>query len=186
MKFSTAYRISITLAIVMMTTLGCATFVSVQPGKAILASPVDFLDRSRLGFPIGIEESAAKDNVSLDITGISALNKDIAFVYGLSSVGSVLLRSEAAAEYIYTWITVDGGRTWKQGDRRFVSLQEIKKQSQPIFDRATGQDGSQWECDADTDPERIIIKRKLQSNPSSTTIALQRYWAYKHEKIVPR
>jgi hypothetical protein len=63
---------------------------------------VNFLNRKGLNFPIGVESTATNSGVSLYPLGISALNHNVAFLYGLSDVGSILLR------------TRDGGKRWQE------------------------------------------------------------------------
>jgi hypothetical protein len=61
--------------------------------------------RSTVNFqarPVGGLRNSIGDEISLDIAGVSAVSKNVAFLYGLSSVGSVILRTQ------------DGGRHWQE------------------------------------------------------------------------
>jgi hypothetical protein len=44
--------------------------------------------------PLDMLRNSIGDEVSLDIAGISAIDKNIAFLYGRSSLGSLLLRTQ--------------------------------------------------------------------------------------------
>lgn len=266
---------------IVMLLAGLGSPATTQLRKSIPVSSVIFLDRSNRSFPNSVEEGAIKNRISLDIIGICALDKNVAFLYGLSSVGSVLLRtkdgglqwqevmqsdsrsrvrwvgfadaktgwalvedywgesggpialylttdtgktwkqlsivptitrywsfvniqlfdakkgqidildgqdSEAETEYVFTWTTVDGGRTWQETNRRYLFSDVIKDMQlqEPKLDRFTGKDGSQWEYDDRSDPEKIIVKRRLSDNQPLTAVAIQKYWDYKNKRIVPR
>ncbi len=265
---------------IVMLLAGFGSTATTQLPTSIPVSSVIFLDRSGLSFPNGVEDDAIKNRISLDIIGICSLDKNVAFLYGLSSVGSVLLRtedgglqwqevmqsdprsqvrwvgfadaktgwalvedywgeaggpialylttdtgktwkplsivptitrywsfvniqlfdaqkgqidlldgqdSEALSEYVFTWTTVDGGRTWQETNRRYVSQDAIKDMQLPHkLDRSAGKDGSQWEYDDRSDPEKIIVKRRLSANQPLTSVAIQKYWDYKNKRIVPR
>jgi hypothetical protein len=68
----------------------------------ISSTTVRFLNRQGKEFAVGVESKATQKGVSLNPLGISALNQNIAFIYGLSTVGSILLRTE------------DGGKNWQE------------------------------------------------------------------------
>lgn len=274
------YKQAIATVIVMLLA-GLNSPATTQLPTSIPVSSVMFLDRSNLSFPNSVEDDAIKNRISLDIIGICAIDKNVAFLYGLSSVGSVLLKtedgglqwreshtsdprsrvrwvgfadgktgwalvedywgeaggpialylttdtgktwkplsivptitrywsfvniqlfdakkgqidlldgqdSESPIEYLFTWTTLDGGRTWQQTNRRYLSPDAIKDMplQQPKLDRFTDKDGSQWEYDDRSDPEKIIVKRRLSDNQPLTAVAIQKYWDYKNKRIVPR
>jgi hypothetical protein len=68
----------------------------------ISPTTVRFLIRQGKESAVGVESEATQKGVSLYPLGISALNQNIAFVYGLSNVGSILLRTE------------DWGKNWQE------------------------------------------------------------------------
>ena len=268
-------------AMIVMLLAGFGNTATTQLPKSISASSVIFLDRYNLSFPNGVEDNAIKNSISLDIVGICAFDKNVVFLYGLSSVGSVLLRTEdggrqwqevmpsdprsrvrwvgfadaktgwalvedywgeaggpialyltidtgktwkqlsivptitrywsfvniqlfdakkgqidildgkdsdALIEYVFTWITVDGGRTWQEANRRYLTPDAIADMQfqQPKLDKSAGKDGSQWEYDDRSNPEKIIVKRRLSDNQPLTAVAIPKYWDYKNRRIVPR
>jgi hypothetical protein len=76
---------------------GVCFYVSEPVWAATIRSTVSFQPR-----PAGGLRNSVGDEVSLGIEGVAAVNNNIAFLYGVSSLGSIILRTQ------------DGGRHWQE------------------------------------------------------------------------
>ncbi len=94
------------LQILMVISLGCLSSQSLTQQSSVspksVATVVKFLDRTNLEFAIDVERNAIKNGVTIDFLGITAVDKNTALLYGLSDVGSILLRTD------------DGGKHWQE------------------------------------------------------------------------
>jgi hypothetical protein len=154
---------------------------------------VQFIDRSDVDFVSAIETDASRDGVSLSISSIAALNKDIAFLYGQSSAGSIVLR------------TADGGKRWQEvmvpDIRSRVNYIRIlpEKEALALHDKGSpleldesskGLDGSFWTIQrissSDGQADEILVLRKLVNQPMALVSRISIDWRYKQGQILPR
>ncbi len=87
----------IIIAALLAAVAGVCFYIPEPSWAAIIRSTVSFQPR-----PAGGLRNSIGDEVSLNIEGVSAVSNNVAFLYGLSSLGSVLLRTQ------------DGGRHWQE------------------------------------------------------------------------